>query len=124
MFFSFVKLCNRVFQQAGPFVRTFNYLKIATIPVVFWDACLSSQNSPYFFVDESFSNVLQNLLLLSPILSLRIQARIAPCSCFSQASTAMNRRLGHLALRCSMLFSDPVAIFLLHLTPFWRKKGG
>ena len=35
MLFFFVKLCNRVFQQAGPFVRTFNYLKMATITVVF-----------------------------------------------------------------------------------------
>jgi len=58
--------------------------------VGFWDACLSSQNSPSFFVDEAFSNFFQNLLLLSLILSLSIQARIALCACFSQASTAMN----------------------------------
>lgn len=56
----------------------------------FLGPCLYSQNSPYLFVDESFSNFLQHLLLLSPNLSLRILARIAPCACFSQASTAMN----------------------------------
>ena len=32
-FFFFVKLYNRVFQQAGPFVRTFKYLKTAKITV-------------------------------------------------------------------------------------------
>jgi len=33
MFFFFVKLYIRLFQQAGPFVRACNYLKMATITV-------------------------------------------------------------------------------------------